>query len=90
MCGCSVDASEEEGLLPGQFLATYVALLPKPTFGNRPIGWDQSVFHVWIKARSILVKRWEQTHTAKIGSAADKGRSPIDVVWQHTRSQSAN
>ena len=77
-------AAELLGELPPQLLETYIALLPEPTSGNRPIGWCQSLYRVWAKARSSIVKDWEQDRTAHLGFASCRNRSPVDVVWRHS------
>ena len=76
--------SEALGCLPPQLSAVIIALLPKPTGGERPVGWYQSLYRVWIKARSGMVKEWERSHTHDYGFAAQKGKSPVDIVWRHS------
>ena len=75
--------SEALGCLSPQLAGVIIALLPKPAGGERPVGWYHSVYRVWIKARSSLVKSWDASHTHDYGFAAQKNKSPIDVVWRH-------
>ena len=69
--------------MPQQLNDVFIALIPKTDGGNRPIGWYQSLFRVWSKARLTLVKFWERDYTNLLGFAAPKGRSPTDIVWRH-------
>ena len=46
------------------------------------IGLYQSLFRVWAKARSGLVKQWERDHASINGFSSGKNRSSIDVVWR--------
>ena len=74
--------AEAHGCLPPQLMSVIIALLPKPAGGERPVGWYQSLYRVWIKSRSCLVQQWEKDHTHDYGFAAQSNRSPIDVVWR--------
>ena len=79
-----METGEEAGALPAQAMQTFVCLIDKPTGGTRPIGLYQSVFRVWGKIRSVLIKEWESKYTNNLGFATDPGCSAIDVVWRHT------
>ena len=46
-----LEVAEAVGILPDQLANILIVLLPKVTGGLRPIGWLQSVFRVWSKAR---------------------------------------
>ena len=72
------------GLMPKQLFATFITLLPKATGGLRPIAWAQSVFRVWSRARQALVKAWESACTNHLAFAAQRGKSPIDIIWRQS------
>ena len=77
--------SEAAGAMPSQMLQTFVAVLPKASSGFRTVGWYQTLFRIWIKIRSPLVKQWETDYTNGIrGFAAQSNRSAVDVVWRHS------
>ena len=78
-----LDFAEALGGLPRCISDVMVALLKKVTGGFRPIGWFQSLFRIWLRARAPLVKLWERECTGGLGFAADKGGSAVDVVWRH-------
>ena len=85
-----LEVAEAVGILPDQLADLLIVLLPKVTWGLRPIGWYQSVFRIWIKARLHIVKSWEATATADCGFGAERGKAPLDIVWRHSfRAESA-
>ena len=76
-------AAEAIGVLPDQLMDSFIALMPKPTGGLRPIAWCQTLARIWMKARYHVVRSWEVKHTHALPFAAQKFRGPTDVVWRH-------
>ena len=58
--------------------AVLVALMPKPTGGQRPIALTAMLFRVWSRARLSAISSW-QSGAAKFWDAAIKGSSALQA-----------
>ena len=75
--------AEAIGVMPHQLLSSFIALVPKSAGGLRPIALCQSVTRIWMKVRYQIVRKWEIDKTHHLPFAAQKCRSPSEVVWRH-------
>ena len=58
-----------------------IVLLAKLDGGRRPIGFSLAVIRLWMRARAVEVREWQESHEPELfyGSA---GRSAVRAAWQ--------
>jgi hypothetical protein len=61
---------------PAQLEHNVIALVPKPTGGERPIALTVSLYRLWGKMRKHLVSQWEDKHHG-FWDTAIRGSSPL-------------
>ena len=75
-------AIEESGWWPESNSSIHMKVTPKPTGGNRLIGWYRALFRLWCTIRKDYWVQWESTHGSDNCFSASRGNNVIDVAWR--------
>ena len=67
---------EELMVLPIQALVNFIALIPKPTGGDRPIALTTLIYALWTRIRQPYIREWE-TERAGFWDDAIRGSSAL-------------
>ena len=73
---------EALGVFPEDLEQVLVALIPKPTGGERPIGLYLALFRVWSAARVQALRDWERDSAQCPAFNTGGGQATTDVVWR--------